>query len=199
MKQNTIYLIIFISLILISGKVTYNSKVVIDENGTLFADTIITEFTYNKTVAHGFYAFEDSAVVIDCILNTWVQITNEWGNLFTEIQTNEGFIMSGDTIYFNNYERAGLFPHVEIRYEIDGSGGNNVSFSFRMKNVTQDFGVVKKSTTKAGQNDQLAISGTAYDRHANFGDAYIFEIRNNTNSTDFTVTDGGIKLKVDHY
>ena len=197
MKHLTTF--ILISVILISGTVTYNSKVDIDSNGTLYADTIISEFVYAKTLAHGFYAFEDSAVVIDCVQDTWVQITNATNNLFTEIQTNEGFIISRDTIYFNNYERAGLFPHVEIRYEVDGTGNNNVSFSFRIKNVTNDAGVVKKSTTKAGANDQLSIQGTAYDKLAGFGDAYIFEIRNNSNSSDFTATDGGLKLRVEHY
>lgn len=184
-----------------STKVTGNFVVTgdITGNGDLATDTIEAEFAFIKTKAHGFYAFEDSTVVIDCTQDVWVQITNPAGNIFTEIQTNEGFIISGDTIYFNRYSRTGLHPHVEIRYEIDGTGGNNVSFSFRMKNVTQNFGVVKKSTTKAGANDQLSIQGTAYDRQAAFGDAYIFEIRNNTNSTDFTVTDGGIKLEVSHY
>jgi len=176
-----------------------NNKIRVDSNGTLFVDTIVTEFMYAKTKAHGFYAFEDSSVVIDCVQNVWVNITNATGNLFTEIQTNEGFIISGDTITYNNFGRGGLFPHVKIEYEADGSGGNNKIFSFRIYNIDNDAGVVKKVTTKAGVNDQVAISGLAYDRHASINDRYVFQVMNKTDNTNFTINDGAIYLEVSHY
>jgi hypothetical protein len=191
--RRIIFLILFlVPVILQAQKVTMNA--------TFEPDTIITEFSYCKTKAHGFYAFEDSAVVIDCVQDNWVQVTNATKNLFTEIQTNEGFTISGDTIIFNEYNLVGGFPHVIFHWGVDGHGGNNEDYELRIYNVSNTEGVVRKAEGSAtGANNRIEIGTTSYDRHAAFGDRWVLQIMNKTNSNDFTIENGSIYLEVSHY
>jgi hypothetical protein len=164
------------------------------------ADTIYTEYAYIKNKAHGFYAFEDSAVVVDAVQDTWVHVANSTGNLFTAIQTDAGFIISGDTIYFNAQAVDGLFPHVVFHWGIDCFGGNNEDYEIRMYNIDNDEGIVRKAEgTTTGANNRIEIGTTSYDRHATFGDRYIMQVLNTTNSNDITLENGSIYLEVSHY
>ena len=202
MKHTLTILLMFLGLSMFGqiGTAKYNTNVSIDGNGTLTADTIVTEFIYNLAKSHGFYAFEDSAVVIDCTQNVWVQVTNATNNLFTAIQTDEGFTISGDTITFNQYTRPGLTPHVIIHWGVDGHGGNGEDYEVRMKNVDNDAGVVRKAEgTTTGANNRIEIGTTSYDRHAAFNDRYIMQILNRTDNDDFTIENGSIYLEVSHY
>jgi len=192
-------IVILLSVVLLSSSVVYNSVFRVDKVLGAFVDTLQTEFQFNKNKAHGFFAFEDSAVVIDCTKDTWVPITNATGNLFQEIQTNQGFIRSGDTFTYNQFFRPDFHPHIEIDYKADGTAGNNKIFSLRIFNITQNYGVVAKTTTKAGINDQIVLIGFAYDREAQFGDKYVMQIMNKSDNTNFTVVDASIKFNISHY
>ena len=198
--MKNILLIIALAIVLISATIGINNSILkVSENGA-YVDTLQTEFSFIKTKAHGFYAFEDSTVVIDCTQNVWVQITNATGNLFTAIQTNEGFSISGDTIIFNEYYRTGFLPHILFHWGADGFGGNNEDYEIRIYNIDNDEGVVRKAEgTTTGANNRIEIGTTSYDRHASFGDRYILQIMNKTNSNDFTVENGSIYLEVSHY
>jgi hypothetical protein len=171
-----------------------------DGEGVFHADTIVAKYVFNLTKSHGFYAFEDSAEVINCTQNVWVQVTNTTGTLFTEIQTNEGFIISGDTIYYNKYTRPSVTLHILFHWGIDGFAGNNEDYEVRIYNVDNDEGVVRKAEgTTTGANNRIEIGTSSYDRHASFGDRYILQIMNKTNSNDFTIENGSIYLEVSHY
>ena len=153
-----------------------------------------------KNKAHGFYAFEDSAVVIDCTQDAWVQITNSTNNLFTAVQDNAGFTISGDTIYFSQPALAGMIPHIVFHYGIDGYAGNNEDYEVRIFNVSNNAGVMRKSEgSTTGAANRIEIGTTAYDNTAAFGDAYILQIVNRTNSNDFTIENGSVYLEVSHY
>lgn len=177
-----------------------NGKFSINNEGSAITDTITVEYAYIKTKAHGFYAFEDSAVVVDAVKDTWVHVTNASGNLFTEIQTNAGFRISGDTIYFNATPKAGFFPHVIFHWGIDCHGGNNEDYEVRMYNIDNDEGIVRKAEgTTTGANNRIEIGTASYDRHATFGDRYIMQVLNRTNNNDITLENGSIYLEISHY
>jgi hypothetical protein len=170
-----------------------------DGKGVFHSDTIVAKYVFNLTKSHAFYAFEDSAVVIDCTQNVWVQVTNTTGTLFTEIQTNEGFIISGDTIYYNKYTRPSVFPHILFHWGIDGYAGNNEDYEVRIYNIDNTEGIVRKAEgTTTGANNRIEIGTTSYDRHAAFGDRYIMEILNRTDNDDFTIENGWMTLVRKH-
>ena len=151
---------------------------------------------------HGFYAFEDSSVVIDCTKDTWVQITNAANDLFTAIQTNEGFIISGDTITFNSTDSiASSNIHILFHWGIDGHGGNNEDFEVRIYDITNDAGIVRKAEgSGTGANNRIEIGTTSYARtNIKSGNKFILQIMNKTNNNDFTVENGSIYMEVSHY
>lgn len=175
-------------------------------NGTLdvtknfSADTITALEIYNKTKDHGFFAFEDSAVVIDCTQNTWVQVTNATNNIFDGIQEGQGFDISGDTITFNSSAKADLHPHIIIHWGIDGFAGNGEDYEVRIYNIDNTAGIARKAEgTTTGSNNRVEIGSTSYDINSTYGDRYILQIMNKTNSNDFTIENGSIYIEVSHY
>jgi hypothetical protein len=176
----------------VADVVTFNRNVV--------SDTITTEYIYIKNKAHGHYAFQDSAILLDLTQNVWQQITNATGTLFTAVQDGEGFTISGDSIYFDDHPVSGLHPHIYVNWAIGGTPtANNKIFEFRIRNVTDDRGIIPRGKIKAGANDFIDISRPSYDVQADFGDVYIMEMRNVTDNTDFTVDNAVIYLEVSHY
>jgi hypothetical protein len=176
-----------------------NGNTTINGNWT-FTDTIMADEGFIKNKAHGFYAFEDSAIVISMTQNNWAQVTNASGDLFTAVQDNAGFTISGDTIYFNQPSMAGTTPHIVFHYGVDGYGSLNNDFECRVFNVSNNAGVMRKSEKSGeGANNRISIGTTAYDNQTTYGDAYIIQVRNTTNNDDLTVENGSIFLEVTHY
>lgn len=165
-----------------------------------FTDTIMAAEGFIKNKAHGFYAFEDSAIVINMTDDTWAQVTNSTNTLFTAVQDGAGFTISGDTIYFTQASMAGTTPHIVFHYGIDGYGSINNDFECRIFNVSNNAGVMRKAEKSGeGASNRISLGTTAYDNQAAFGDAYIIQVRNTTNNDDLTVENGSIYLEVSHY
>jgi hypothetical protein len=172
----------------------------LDVTLNLTADTITALEIYNKTKDHGFFAFEDSAVVINCTQDTWVQVTNATNTLFDGVQEGQGFDISGDTITFNADARSDLTPHIIFHWGIDGHAGNGEDYEVRIYNIDNTAGVVRKAEgTTSGANNRISIGTTSYDINSAYGDRYIMQIMNKTNSGDFTIENGSIYLEVSHY
>lgn len=162
-------------------------------------DSLTAEVAYIKTKAHGFFAFEDSSVVIDCPADTWVQVTNSTNDLFTAVQDGEGFDISGDTITFNQTDN-GLNPHIILHWGVDGHAAAGEDYEVRMYNIDNADGVVRKAEGSTdGANNRISIGTTSYDASADYGDRYILQINNKTDSDDFTIENGSVYLEVSHY
>jgi hypothetical protein len=176
-----------------------NGNTTVNGNWT-FTDTIMAAEGFIKNKAHGFYAFEDSAIVVSMTQNDWAQVTNASHNLFTAVQDGAGFVISGDTIYFTQAAMAGTTPHIVFHYGVDGYGSVNNDFECRIFNVSNNAGVMRKSEKSGeGANNRISIGTTAYDPQTTYGDAYIIQVRNTTNNDDLTVENGSIFLEVTHY
>lgn len=164
-------------------------------------DAYLTSVILNRK-DHGFYAFEDSAVVIDCTQDTWVQVTNATNDLFTAIQTNEGFTISGDTITFVSTDSIdGSNIHIIFHWGIDGHAGNGEDYEVRIYDVTNSAGIVRKAEgTTTGANNRIEIGSTSYARNnIKTGNKFILQINNKTDNDDFTIENGSIYMEVSHY
>jgi hypothetical protein len=189
------------------------------KNGTTYigdasstTDPIMTVNTTDSTVDvrgwlmvdrkdHGFYAFEDSSVVIDCSTDTWVQVTNGTKTLFSAVQTDAGFTIQNDTITFNPHDTiSGTSPHIIFHWGVDGHGANGEDFEVRIYNVTSATGIVRKAEgSTSGANNRIEIGTTSYDNAANVGDKYVLQIKNVGSNNDFTIENGSIYMEVSHY
>jgi len=177
-----------------------NDYLKFNADSTTFTGTIKADIVRSKTKSHGFFAFEDSAVVIDCTKDTWVHITNTTNTLFLGVQEGQGFDISGDTITFNEAAQGDLIPHVIIHWGIDGYAAVNEDYEVRIFNIDNASGVVRKAEgTTTGSTNRITIGTTSYDVNSSFGDRYILQIMNKTNSNDFTIENGSIYIEVSHY
>jgi len=139
----------------------------------------------------------DSAVVIDIAAqDTWYQITNASDSIFRYIEHNDQFLVSGDTIIYN--DPALSTAHYDWVVQIGGTGATGILYRVRIYNVTDAtvIGEAKKEFPATGSDDMITVFG--YDMSADHGDEVIIQIANTEGTQDFTFTEGFIKSEYNH-